>query len=50
MMIVAMPIPNTSGGMALFMLMFSIEAIKAPVHTPVPGKGMPTKISNPQNS
>lgn len=47
MMQPAMTTPRKMTGTARFKRMLSTAAISAPVHAPVPGSGMATKIKSP---
>ena len=46
----AMHTPTTIAPKAFFQSMPRRDATRAPVQAPVPGSGIPTKSTNPQNS
>ena len=46
----AMHTPTTIAAKAFFQSMPRRDATRAPVHAPVPGSGIPTKSTSPQNS
>ena len=47
--ILAIKIPIIVAIKAFFLFISNTEAIKHPVHAPVPGNGIPTKSTRPQN-
>ena len=50
MMTVAITMPRSTAGNAFLNLTPRREAIREPVQAPVPGSGIPTKSTSPQNS
>ena len=50
MITVAMAIPQRIASEDFLISMPSRDAIRAPVHAPVPGRGIPTNNTSPQNS
>lgn len=49
MMTSASNIPKNIARLAFFISIWNTEATREPVQAPVPGKGMPTKSTKPQN-